>query len=430
MKVDNLYKFAHLADCHLGAQKDLELKKLEFKAFQKCLDKCIEEEVDFIIIAGDLFHSTLPDMGVVKKTIGILKKVNELDIPIYINYGSHDFSPNETSIVDIITETGLLKKLFLPESYTDDDGNKKLRLKFTLDERTNAKLVGVSGRKNVIEEQFFKDLDIHSLENETGFKIFVFHTGIEEMLPSYLSRMDKIKYSYLPKGFNYYAGGHIHKKVKINPEGYGPIVYTGPLFAGYPRDLEISAKGEKRGFHIIEFDDKVQNCYFCELDVVEYKYFPTFKADYKNARQLFDEIIQKIDSSNVEGKIVIMKVKGQLSSGKTSDIDFNEIRRILREKGVLYTNINHHSLLSKEFSNITFKGESDEEIEENLLRRNSVNVNVETSELKGEKGTSLAIKLINVMRTGPKPNEKKIDYTYRILRDSLGILDLRGLDDS
>lgn len=430
MKVDYLYKFAHLADCHLGAQKDPELKKLEFKAFQECLDKCLEEEVDFILIAGDLFHSTLPDMGIVKETIGKLKEINEKGIPVYINYGSHDFSPNETSIVDIITETGLLKKLFLPESYTDEDGNKKLKLGFTLEEKTNAKLVGVSGRKNVIEEEFFKDLDRHSLENETGFKIFVFHTGIEEMLPSYLSRMDKIKYSYLPKGFNYYAGGHIHKKVKINPEGYGPMVYPGPLFAGYPRDLEISAKGEKRGFCIVEFDDKVRNCYFHELDLVEYEYFPTFKANYKNSRQLFDEIIQKINSTNVDGKIVIMKVKGQLSSGKTSDIDFNEIRKILREKGAIYTNINHHSLVSKEFSTITFKGESDEEIEENLLRKNSVNINVETNALKGEKGTLLAIRLINIMRRAQKPNEKKIDYSDRILRDSLEILNLRGSDDS
>lgn len=424
MTANKTHKFAHLADCHLGAQKVPELKKLEIKAFKECLDICVEEKVDFIIIAGDLFHSTLPDMKIVKEAIGKLKEVKDKGIPVYINYGSHDFSPTGTSIIDIITETGLLKKLYLWEDFIDKKGNQKLKLKFTIDKKTNAKLTGIFGRKSGIEEHHFEDLDLESLESEPGFKIFVFHTGIEEMLPSFLSKMDKIKHSYLPKGFDYYAGGHIHKRVKINPEEYGPMVYPGPLFAGYPRDLEISAKGEKRGFCIVEFDEIVQNCSFYELDLVKYEYIPPFIADRKNAYQLCDEIIDEIDSRDVDGKIVIMKVKGQLSSGKTSDINFKRMKEILKEKGAIYVNINHHALDSKEFSNITYKGESDEEIEENLLRKNRVNVNVETNDLKNENGTQLAIRLIRILRHGSNPNEKKIDYNNRILKDSLKVLNL------
>lgn len=104
-----MYKFAHIADCHLGAQKYPELKKLEIKAFKECITQCIENEVDFIVIAGDLFHSNLPDMGIVKEAVGLLKELQDNDIPVYVNYGSHDFSPNETSIIDIICESGLMK---------------------------------------------------------------------------------------------------------------------------------------------------------------------------------------------------------------------------------------------------------------------------------------------------------------------------------
>jgi len=64
-----MYKFAHIADCHLGAQKYSKLKELELKAFKETLDICITEKVDFIIISGDLFHSNLPDMGIVKETV-------------------------------------------------------------------------------------------------------------------------------------------------------------------------------------------------------------------------------------------------------------------------------------------------------------------------------------------------------------------------
>lgn len=128
-----MYKFAHLADCHLGAQKYPELKELEIKAFKNCLDTCVEEKVDFIIIAGDLFHSNLPDMGIVKEAVAKLKEVNEKGIPIYINYGSHDFSPNETSIIDVITESGLLIKLFDGYVLKDEKGDEKLELNFKVD---------------------------------------------------------------------------------------------------------------------------------------------------------------------------------------------------------------------------------------------------------------------------------------------------------
>jgi len=85
-----MYKFAHIADCHLGAQKYSKLKELELKAFKEALDICMAEEVDFIIIAGDLFHSNLPDMSVVKETVKKLREVKEKGIPVYIIYGSHD----------------------------------------------------------------------------------------------------------------------------------------------------------------------------------------------------------------------------------------------------------------------------------------------------------------------------------------------------
>lgn len=424
-----MYKFAHLADCHLGSQKEPELKKLELKAFEECMNKCLEEKVDFIIIAGDLFHSNLPDLSIVKEALKKLREVHEKGIPIYVDYGSHDFSPNDTSIIDLITETGFMKKLFIPEVIEDDEGNVKLKLEFLIDEKTNAKLVGISGRKLGIDQYFYEILDRESLEKEEGFKIFVFHNGIEGMLPSFLSKMDVIKRSLLPKGFDYYAGGHIHKMRKENPDEYGPIVFPGPLFAGYPRDLELSADGDKKGFFIVEFDDKIEKCHFTELNIAEYKKIPIFSADYKSSIQLYDEIKDKVNKCDVNGKIVIMKVKGQLSGGKTSDINFNEIKKILKENGAIYVNINRHSLTSKEFSKVTYKGESSEEIEENLLKDNIINIDVETKNLMGNKGAKLANNLINIIRQNPKSNEKKMDYNNRILKDALRILNLEGIMD-
>lgn len=429
-----MYKFAHIADCHLGAQKYSELKELEIKAFNESLDRCMEENVDFIIIAGDLFHSNLPDMGIVKQAVGKLKEVKDKGIPVYINYGSHDFSPNETSIIDVITESGLLKKLFNAYIVENENCKEKIKLEFIIDDKTGVKLTGISGRKLGLDDAYYEMLDKKSLEEEEGFKIFVFHAAIKNLLPDFLSKMDGIDIKKLPKNFDYYAGGHIHKRIcETQIDDYNVITYPGPPFAGYPRDLEMSAKGEKRGFFIVEFDEKIQSVEFCEnknfveLDLVKYQYLQ-FDANFKNSNQLYDEILDGIKKIDVDGKIIILKVKGELTGGKTSDIDFHKIRENLRESGAIHVSINHHGLVSKEFTKVRVKGETTAEIEENLLLENISNIEVKQTELNAKEGAKLAINLLKTIRKSPKPNEKKSDYHNRILSESLDVLDLESIE--
>ena len=77
-------KFAHLADAHLGAfSKNPVLRDLNLKAFETAIMKSIEENVDFILIAGDLFHNPIPDMDIVKKSVEIMKSAVDTGIRIY-----------------------------------------------------------------------------------------------------------------------------------------------------------------------------------------------------------------------------------------------------------------------------------------------------------------------------------------------------------
>ena len=138
------------------------------------------------------------------------------------------------------------------------------------------------------------------------------------------------------------------------------------------------------------------------------------------------EILDKIKNQEVNERIVVLKVKGELISGKTSDINFHKIRKILKELGVVHVSINHHGLVSKEFSNIKVKGETTEEIEENLLLENINNIEVNQKELVAKEGADLAINLLKILRKGPKPNEKKSDYNNRILIESLDLLDMES----
>ncbi|PIU59308.1 hypothetical protein COS86_04960 [Candidatus Bathyarchaeota archaeon CG07_land_8_20_14_0_80_47_9] len=413
-----MFKFAHFADCHIGANRGPVLEKLELAAFSKAMDVCMQENVDFVLIAGDLFHANLPDMYVANEAVKKMKEVKDAGIPIYVIYGSHDYSPNGTSIIDILASTGLIKKVVKGE-----DVGGKLRLEVFTDPKTKAKLVGISGRKAGLERNYFEILDREFLEKEEGFKIFAFHSAISELKPEFLAQMESIPVSLLPKGFDYYASGHVHRRTESGFAGYERVVFPGALFGGYSRDLEDSAKGEKRGFYVVSFDDKVEEVKFMEVSVCDFEYFEYDVSD-KNSVQAKKDLLDKLSKIKAESKIAVVKIKGELSGGKTSDISSSEIRDLLKENGALDVIINRYGLTSKDYASVRAIGEDVPAIENRLLRENIGAVKVSIEELKADKGAKLAQDLLKVLRQEQKLNETKKDYVERIQKHALNTLGL------
>ena len=417
-----MFKFAHLADCHIGANRDPVLEKLELAAFSTAMETCVQEKVDFVLIAGDLFHANLPDMHVANEAVKKMREVKDAGIPIYVIYGSHDYSPNATSIIDILDSTGLIKKVVKGEVV---DG--KLRLEVFTDPKTKAKLVGISGRKAGLEKNYFEILDREHLEAEEGFKIFAFHSAVSELKPEILAQMESIPVSLLPKGFNYYASGHVHRRTESGFPGYERVVFPGTLFAGYPRDLEDTAKGEERGFYIVYFDDIVQDVRFIEVSVCGFEYFEYDVTD-KNSVQARKALLDKLSKIEVQDKIAVVKIKGTLSGGKTSEVSSSEIRDLLKDKGALEVIVNRYGLTSKDYTPVTVKGEDVPAVESRLLRENIGAVKVSAEELKADKGAKLAQELLKILRQEQRVNETKKDYEERVQKHawaSLGLGDER-----
>ena len=75
-------KFAHLADTHLGRQKDEKLRSIEKKVFQNTIDEILNNQVDFVLIAGDFFDINIPDMETQKFAFEQFKKIKAHNIPI------------------------------------------------------------------------------------------------------------------------------------------------------------------------------------------------------------------------------------------------------------------------------------------------------------------------------------------------------------
>ncbi len=101
-----MVKFAHLADCHLGCWRQEELQDLNFKSFQKIISRCLEEKVEFILIAGDLFDSAYPPIEILKEVFQEFKRINDANIPVYLIAGSHDFSASGKTFLEVLEKAG------------------------------------------------------------------------------------------------------------------------------------------------------------------------------------------------------------------------------------------------------------------------------------------------------------------------------------
>lgn len=424
-----MYKFAHITDCHLGSWRNPKLRDLNLQAFEKSISISIKEQVDFILITGDFFDVNIPQLAPVKRAVEILKQARDSGIAVYMIYGSHDFNTANISMIDILHSAELFIKPTDFQTNTDS-----VILKFFVDKKTGAKITGISGRKVGLDREMYEKLDKKSLEMEDGFKIFLLHKGIQEILPLDMNFRDSLPISLVPKGFDYYGGGHIHKRVEKKING-SVIVYPGPLFGSSFQDLEETAKGEKRGFYIISFDKKILDCRFIEINLVDILYNEIVSSKW-NSESLEDEITKNISGLEVKNKIVLIKVKGKLL-GKRSNIDFGKFSLDISNRGALMSFINTNNLSTDETKVIAVHSDNKFDIEREIFHESIKNFQSEpalsdkvkkqiNSKLTGKTGESISISLLEILRNEKLENENTSTYDDRIFSFAKSVFDEEG----
>ena len=121
-----MVKFLHMADTHLGyKQYNLHSRYTDFlHAFEFILQKAVEERVDFVLIAGDMFNDSKVNPETLSKVYQLLttfhhtaKMMVKKDIPILAIEGNHD-SPifSAQSWMKFLADLGLIQ--LLSGSYT------------------------------------------------------------------------------------------------------------------------------------------------------------------------------------------------------------------------------------------------------------------------------------------------------------------------
>lgn len=387
-----MVKFAHIADVHLGGWKQQPLQDLNLQAFKKAVDACINERVDFVLIVGDLFDSAYPPIEILKETFSEFKRLKEASIPCFLVAGSHDYSVSGKTFLDVLERAGFCKNV---EDFERTEEN--LILNPTIHERVA--IYGYPGKKSGLE---VSDLRKVKLNDTPGmFKIFMLHTTLDKAkgtLP-----IDAIEADLLPKA-DYYALGHLHMDFQ-----YENFVYPGPVFPNNFQELEDLQFG---GFYIV--DTSLPN----PLKKIELKTREIEKIHIQvsQASLATEQIISEINNRDVENKIVLLRVKGELEHGKISDIKFTQIEDFSKQKKAYSFLKNTHELKTKEIE-LEVEVKDTENIEEKVIETHS---NDNPSDFN-----KLILSLMNILDIDKQEDEKATIFENRLLDSTKKVLRLK-----
>ncbi|MFD1597469.1 DNA double-strand break repair protein Mre11 [Halobellus rarus] len=102
----------HTGDTHLGYQQYHSPERREdfLDAFEQVIDDAVEDDVDAVVHAGDLFHDRRPELRDLLGTIRVLRRLSEANIPFLAVVGNHE-STRGGQWLDLFENLGLGERL-------------------------------------------------------------------------------------------------------------------------------------------------------------------------------------------------------------------------------------------------------------------------------------------------------------------------------
>ncbi|WP_458205004.1 DNA double-strand break repair protein Mre11 [Haladaptatus sp. NG-SE-30] len=102
----------HTGDTHIGYRQYHSPERRDdfLSAFDRVVDDAIEDEVDAVVHAGDLFHDRRPGLADLHGTISVLRKLRRAEIPFLAIVGNHE-STRGDQWLDLFETLGLATRL-------------------------------------------------------------------------------------------------------------------------------------------------------------------------------------------------------------------------------------------------------------------------------------------------------------------------------
>jgi len=317
------FSFVHVADLHLDyAQYNLNVRRQDFdNAFKEVVDKTLELKPDFMIVAGDLFHHARPSNVTLETAITNFRRLREAGIAVLAVDGSHDAAPNVVTgtILHPLDSAGLIH--YLPRHEGACWRNESCYVYGVPNYRTR--------RRTDEQLPLFLEQEKPS-PDPSLFNIFVFHMALDlpSVTPPYMEA--EASPELIPEGFNYFAGGHVHKPSSGKFKN-GMLVYSGCTETVSYEDAKI-----EKGFYHVKVNEKGVPK-LNRIGLESPRRFVILKHDFRDVlpAKITEMAVQSVKEADEEGVIIIPVLDGVLpAEANRSEVDITQIRNAA-EKALL-----------------------------------------------------------------------------------------------
>lgn len=258
-------KILHTADWHIGKQLHNNDLFQDFEYFANFLIKYIEEEkIDVVLVAGDIFDTSVPSNQARKQYFNILTSFVKLGIKVVITAGNHDSIANieapkeilEYLDVHVVGDLNSMQPILIDEIVIvpipflyDKDVRKIVAEQSELD-RVEAVKKGIVQLYNT-QAARVKELYPNKIYIAMGH---LFLQGVvisESERDIQVGNQAAVDAKDFEKLFDYIALGHIHRPQQLS---------NNVRYSGSPIPLSFSERNDKKGFVVITLEDnKISN---------------------------------------------------------------------------------------------------------------------------------------------------------------------------
>ncbi|MFW6115791.1 MAG: metallophosphoesterase family protein [Chloroflexota bacterium] len=330
--------FLHAADFHLGYRQYGSDERFDdfSRMFLRIVDAAVDREVDFVLLAGDLFEKRRVDPMAMRVAIQGLEKLRERGIPVLAVEGNHERSyyREQYTWVDFLDAMGYFQLL--------DPRFDEARMVLEPCGEERGAYVDLPGGVRVYGLRYygastgkvfgmFADALAEMDHPDVAFTILMAHAGVEDQLPHYSGTLKYNDLAPLRGQVDYLALGHIHKPYDLDGWIYNP---------GSPETCGMDEVGwGQRGYYMVEISPGESPAHHAELIPADQRrsfHRLVLEVDeFGEPGQLYDGVRRLIrrkdaDISRSSRPVVALTLHGVLPFNRF-DLDLGYVEKLLDE---------------------------------------------------------------------------------------------------
>jgi exonuclease SbcD len=290
------FRFIHTADIHLDSPlRGLagyegpaveRIRTAPRQAFDNLISEAIDQEVSFVVIAGDLYDGDWRDYQTGLFFARQMGRLAAADIPAFVLHGNHD------------AESQITRRLTLPDGVNVFSTRKPET--FTIEELGVA-LHGQSFRQRDITDNL---VPAYPEPVDGAFNIGVLHTGMGGM-GGHVNYAPCTVSDLVAKGYDYWALGHVH---------HGEVLHQNPhvVFPGNLQGRHIRETGPKGAYLVSVEDREIVELDPLHTDVVRWAHLKvSVDGCDRNAEALerVREAVEQAIDAGADGRLLACRIE-------------------------------------------------------------------------------------------------------------------------